>query len=707
LETPKVLEQNDTQKETPKDSNVQPSENVTIHNEPEENFEHLQPANITPEVQEVIPPQFQQKTPTTRMITGHLVVDGTNELWIMSEGHLPAKILQENSLVGAGDVITAVYSVEEGVGRVVDVISKYEAKIMTGNVLKDDGGHLWMKNDLEYIFINPHYDHGARPGDLVTVKIMPPRPDGRKSCHVISVNERVGGPRKSVGIVQMDDAGNFWMAPDVKNKKELTEKLEHSILTDVANVYVPKGIIEISQDDVITADIETNMDGKLFAKNVELIKQPQEYQEASQIFSEISVKIPEESEFLKVSLTIEENWEDAKGDSPPLPAFPSPPPLYNDPETSDHSAKASESSDKFRSIVIDSGGFNIKAGMTGDEHPVSIFSNVVGRPIYNDVMSTRERDFFVGEEALRKRGILKLDFPVERGSVQNWQDMEVVWRHTFENELRTDSKSHPVFLMEPPLNPKWNRERMLDVMFDKFQVPSAFVAVQATLSMYASGRNTGVVLDAGDGVCHTVPIYEGTIIDHAVGRLQLAGKDVTDYLNVLLTQKGGLPSGLSTIQIVREIKENSSYVLQTADSVDSGVSRYELPDGQVLELGAEMHRCTELLFNPSLVGREDGGVHHLVHGTVNSCDVDIRKDILGNVLLSGGTTCIRGFPERLQNELSKICHTDVRVTAPKGRNYSAWEGASMVANSPAFSSRWITKREWEEYGPSIAHKKAM
>merc|ERR1711890_576 len=369
-------------------------------------------------------------------------------------------------------------------------------------------------------------------------------------------------------------------------------------------------------------------------------------------------------------------------------------------------------------IVIDNGSGICKAGFAGDDAPRAVFPSITGVPKHQGVMvGMGQKEAYVGDEAQAKRGILSLKYPMEHGIVNDWNAMEKIWYHTFYNELRVAPEEHPVLMTEAPLNPKRNREEATKIMFEKFNVPQLFVSIQAVLSLYASGRTTGIVLDSGDGVTHVVPIYEGYALPHAILRMDFAGRDLTRYLSRILTHAGYNFTTSAEREIVRDIKEKCCYVSENyneeianyAANPEKNTTVYELPDGQPIYIKDEKFRAPEALFQPSHAGLESVGIDETIYNSIMKCDVDIRKDLYSGIVLSGGTTMYRGLAERLQTEVAKRAPSSmkIKVIAPSERKYSVWIGGSILSSLSTFQGMWITKADYDECGPSVVHRKCF
>lgn len=370
-------------------------------------------------------------------------------------------------------------------------------------------------------------------------------------------------------------------------------------------------------------------------------------------------------------------------------------------------------------VVIDNGSGVLKAGFAGVDHPKVLFPSYVGRPKHLRVMAGAvEGEYFVGKKAEELRGLLKIRYPLEHGVIRDWNDMENIWHYAY-SELRCQSEEHPVLLTEAPLNPKKNREKAAEIFFETFNVPALFISIQAILSLYASGRTTGVVMDSGDGVTHVVPIFEGFAMPQAIQRIDLAGRDVTSHLQLLLRKAGHSFYTSAEKEVVRAIKESSCYVAfdpnkeeESLDSEKSGkpsTHRYKLPDGNFIEIGAERFRAPEILFHPEIVGEEYSGVQECLVNSIQRTDLDLRTTLYSNIVLAGGSTLFPGFGDRLLNEVKHLAPKDIKIkiSAPPERKYSTWMGGSILASLTTFKKMWISSEEYEEDGSAVVFRKTF
>lgn len=371
-------------------------------------------------------------------------------------------------------------------------------------------------------------------------------------------------------------------------------------------------------------------------------------------------------------------------------------------------------------VVIDNGTGTIKAGFAGDEEPKCIISNYVGRPKYIRVMAGGlEGDTFIGRSAEQHRGLMSINYPMEHGTVVDWNDMELIWHYIYSKEqLQTFAEEHPVLITESPMNPRRNRERTAEILFETFNVPALYISMQAVLSLYASGRTTGVVLDSGDGITQAVPIYEGFALPLSIVRTDVAGRDITKFLKFLIRKEGLTLNTTAEFEVIKKLKEQACYITSSpsrafddlAAAGDSERMSYTLPDGHSIEIGTSSRiKAPEILFRPDLIGSESEGIHTVLMNSIAKSDLELRKVFLENIVLSGGSTLFKGFGERLLSEVKKAAskHSHIKIFSSPKRLYSTWTGGSILANLGSFKRMWVSKREYEEEGHRAMHRKII
>uniref|UniRef100_A0A0G4GPU2 Uncharacterized protein n=1 Tax=Chromera velia CCMP2878 TaxID=1169474 RepID=A0A0G4GPU2_9ALVE len=393
-------------------------------------------------------------------------------------------------------------------------------------------------------------------------------------------------------------------------------------------------------------------------------------------------------------------------------------------------------------VVFDTGDGMSVVGFADKPESKEVFPSIVGLDRDGKVVA-------VGQDALlkEKEAGLKLVHPIAKHAVVDWNHWAALVQHGFDL-LRVAPEEHNILLTDtPPFASRDSRVKMAEIVFEKFYSPAFFVVDRALLAVIQSQKAMGmddwaeigiddwteykqdvtpeVVLADENGVVVT-PIVKGVIVPEGVMSMDVTSDDLTAYMVKLLEQSGHLKggSGDEEKKVAVGIEEKLSYVaLDYEDELEKKgreETEYELPDGQVITVGAERFRCPEVLFKPSLIGLEQDGIHTTTYNSIMKCDVDIRKDLYGNTVLSGGTTMFKGIDDRVSKELERSASGPsgtgktlaaeviaVHVAAPQGRQYSVWIGGSILSSLSTFEEMWIKKEEWEEYGKDIVGRKCM
>ena len=356
-------------------------------------------------------------------------------------------------------------------------------------------------------------------------------------------------------------------------------------------------------------------------------------------------------------------------------------------------------------IIIDNGSFYIKAGFNGDEEPKKVLRNIIGKNKYDyEKIGGDEKEIFIGEEALIKRGMLNIKYPMKRAVVKDWESLEKIWSHIFTNELKVDPKEHNLLITQPIKNIKENKEKIAEIMFESFNIPGLYLADSTVLSLYCSGKFTGMVIDMGDGSTQFSPIYDKKLLEDKCERINIGGKDITKYMRKILNKKGYKFDKVYEKYIGNDIKEKACFFPLLNENVE--VFEYKLPDGSCINLKEERFSCPEaILFNPLLKLKESKNFVEICNNLIQKCDIYLKKEFYNAIILSGGNSLFKGLPERftkeIKNLVNKSMKEEIKVIANPERKFAAWIGGSILSSVSTFRELRILKKEYEEKGPNI------
>ena len=279
--------------------------------------------------------------------------------------------------------------------------------------------------------------------------------------------------------------------------------------------------------------------------------------------------------------------------------------------------------------------------------------------------------------------------------------MERMWFHALYNELNVEPEEHPVLLTDTALCPRKDRETMTQIMFETINTPAMYISNKQTLSLYSAGITTGLVVDSGFNSTYTVPIHKGHVLDNSVLRSCVGGAQVTSYLTDLLTMKYSTRSYKEDRSKIENEKLQLAYVRNGSRRVTDFLTTIQITNVHSV--------CVEPIFQPSLINSAGKGIHKIINNSILKSDPCIHMHLYSNIVLAGGNTMFSGLAERLHTELSHLAPhiTCINIVATPDRKYSAWIGGSMLASRNWFEKIWISKMDYDEYGPEIVYRKCF
>lgn len=373
-------------------------------------------------------------------------------------------------------------------------------------------------------------------------------------------------------------------------------------------------------------------------------------------------------------------------------------------------------------LIVDIGSGKIKVGFCGEEKPNITFNNYFGETKLNKVLhsfnpedqNSLPKEKYIGDDCDKYIGALKLYYPVEHGIFKNENDILPLFTYIFSklNINSTEQKEHPILISEAILNPYSNREKIANILFENFNISALFFAAQPILSLFSTSSISGAVLESGDGVSQSCVVYEGFAVPCSYERYDFGGRDVSEYLKILLKKSGYNFYNSSELRIINKIKENVCYCVQnieTAKKISETTTDYFLPDGRNIKLDEEKEIAPEILFNPLLIGKEYLSLQEMIYSSITKVDLELRNRLFNYIMLGGGNTAIKGFPDKLSTELKKKVgsNTKIKIYNSQTPQNSCWTGGNLICALDVFRKMWVTKKDWKENGNKILHVKSI
>lgn len=342
-------------------------------------------------------------------------------------------------------------------------------------------------------------------------------------------------------------------------------------------------------------------------------------------------------------------------------------------------------------VVLEIGSGKTKIGFSGSDLPSNVYPTITGKRYSSSLF---EPNFYIGSDAVKNLDVLQISTPVERGLIKDFESVEKIIQYSLSDLLNSPEDSLKLFFINSIETDLKTKQKLVEILFEKFNISELTFKKTPSLSLYSRGKTSGISVEIGHGLCSVSTIIDGKLLEG--GRngkqiLYIGGYDLTK----MIIKSLNLKSYFNRYIIANQIKEKYCSFMEI-DEIE-----YKLPDDKTLKIHDE-RKLGEIFFNPSLFDKDQiyGLKDMIIHGIENT--ESERKLVASNIFLSGGSSLIQGFNERVHSELNDFhIHTKV-ISSGKEREYASWIGGSMISSQNSF--HWLSSEQYKENGTKVIGK---
>lgn len=370
-------------------------------------------------------------------------------------------------------------------------------------------------------------------------------------------------------------------------------------------------------------------------------------------------------------------------------------------------------------IIVDLGSYEIKTGFKSViSEPSTIFPSYIGEPKYDKILRSininkpNKKDQFIGDSCSKYLGLLKLRYPIQNGIFTNERDISLIFNHIF-SKLGLNSEEiqeHPILITEPILNPNDNREKISQILFEKYGVPALIFGSQPQLSLFSFSFTSGIVLESGHEVSQICAVMDGYSIPSSFMRSNFGGKDVSDYFGRILKLNGFEFVSDTEKLILNRIKQKYIMCQIIGEEKSNKKYQYKLPDSRIVEFDLKDYNASQVMFDPTLVGKKCLGFDKMVETCIEKVNFNLRENLCDNIKLTGGNCLMRNFNQVMHTILHTSLNRYKRVNVkayPNNCIISNWNGGNIISGLGIFKDLLVYKKDWDEKGKDIVNKQAF